>query len=701
VDNLKPLLLQLADLFGINHRYTDMRQRVRYASDESILAALQAMKAPVNKIEDVPQALMDVRKTEWEQIIQPVIVLRQREPLIIEIKAPASLIDYTINVSLSYESGETDSFTQIIDETDIITEVLIDNQKYISARIDLNRTLPFGYHALQLEILGQIYESLIISAPLKAFGKAGTSQKTWGVFLPLYSLHSLNSWGAGDFNDLESLIEWTAVLGGKITGTLPLLPSFYDKQYGPGPYMPASRLFWNEFYLDISRIPELELCPGAAELLNSNSIKKCIEELRSLSHVDYTKQMSIKRRILLELSDCFFNLKDERLSEFYEYSMKHPELENYAAFRAAVETNGLNWHEWPGNNKPGKVNPEMYSSKSKQYYMYTSWLADQQMNQLAQTAQEHDVMLYMDLPIGVHPFSYDIWNYSDYYVENIKTGAPPDTLFTSGQNWNFPPFNPVTLRNNHYEHFINIIRHQLKYAGLLRIDHIMGLHRLFWIPDGMENSEGLYVNYPAEELYAVLCLESFRNETTIIGEDLGLVPAEVRQSMNKHNIYRMFIGQYELISESKIGNIPANSIAGLNTHDMFPFKAFWEELDIAERLNIGLLNETTAQQEQIQRKFLKMEITDILNKNYPGFNPEDGIQEVFNHLMLLLAVSPAHAVLVNLEDACGETKPQNIPGTQDKSNWTKKAKYSLEELSRMPAIIELLKSINKIRKSAG
>jgi 4-alpha-glucanotransferase len=300
--------------------------------------------------------------------------------------------------------------------------------------------------------------------------------------------------------------------------------------------------------------------------------------------------------------------------------------------------------------------------------------------------------LYLDLPVGVHPYSYDIWRYPEIFVRGVNGGAPPDPVFTSGQNWGFPPLHPENIRNTHYEYFIKSIRHQLSCANMLRIDHIMNFHGFFWIPHGMENRNGVYVRYNPEEFYAILTLESWKNRSIIIGEDLGMVPPEVRPEMEEHGIFRMFVGQYQLISENQLGVIPVKSIASLNTHDMFPFASFWQEEDIIHRQKIKLINSERAEKELDQRKQIKKIISEMLIRD-----KNSDIDYIYQAILSFLGRSPAYGVIVNLEDLWLETRPQNIPGTQNQANWTRKARYSFEEFSIDPAVLGTLKMLNQAR----
>jgi len=232
----------------------------------------------------------------------------------------------------------------------------------------------------------------------------------------------------------------------------------------------------------------------------------------------------------------------------------------------------------------------------------------------------------------------------------------------------------------------------------------MGLHRLFWIPQGMKASQGVYIRYPAEEFYAILALESHRNKAVIVGEDLGTVSPEVRPAMSRHGLQRMYVVQYELDSNLKraLRSVPANAVASLNTHDMPPFAAFWQGLDIQSRQELGLLDEAAAQQEMERRQTLKEYLVGLLQSKGQGMTPCVGLQAVLRATLAFLSASRALVVLVNLEDLWQEVQYQNMPGFPKESrNWRRKARYTFDTFCQLPQVVEALNEIDGIRRGGG
>ncbi|MBC7106597.1 MAG: 4-alpha-glucanotransferase, partial [Firmicutes bacterium] len=266
-----------------------------------------------------------------------------------------------------------------------------------------------------------------------------------------------------------------------------------------------------------------------------------------------------------------------------------PGVRDYARFRAAVERRRGGWTSWPAMMRDGRLEEGDYDPQNEQYHLYVQWAASEQFGVLADRARAEGVGLYLDFPLGVHREGYDVWRERGVFVLKANSGAPPDPFFTGGQDWGFPPLHPEAVREQGYRYFRACLRHHLRHAGALRLDHVMGLHRLFWVPRGLPAREGVYVRYPAEEFYALLCLESLRHGSALVGEDLGTVPRYVRSAMGRHGVYRMYILPFELTPHpgKTLRYVPADRLAGLNTHDMPPFAAFWEACDDAVRSSVA------------------------------------------------------------------------------------------------------------------
>ena len=701
-DKANYLIYQLAHLYGVQTAYYDVTHHRQQASVQALLAVLRALGAPVETIRDIPPAWRERRQALWQQPLEPVAVAWDGRLPLMQVQFPYDTAEAPLVGHLSLETGERQSWEWHGADLPVVGTAEVEGIQYVVKQFSLPGELPWGYHHFTLEMPGRSVETLIIAAPLTAYiPPEGVESRMWGVFLPLYALYTQKSWGSGDFSDMEALIKWTSRMGGNVVASLPFLATFLDEPFEPSPYTPASRLLWNEFYLDITRIPELGKCPSAQALLASLSFQKEIQALRDSSLVDYRRQMALKHQVLKELCRCCFADASGRLEALRHFTETHPRVEDYARFRATCEKQGASWRSWPQPLQEGILKEGDYNEEVKRYHLYVQWLAHQQVKALSDTAREKGLRLYFDLPLGVHPDGYDVWRERTAFTLDISAGAPPDAVFTKGQNWEFPPLQPEKIREQGYKYTIACLRHHLQHAGIFRIDHVMGLHRLYWIPKGLEASQGVYVRYHAEELYAILTLESHRNKVIIVGEDLGTVPPEVRPAMARHSIHRMYVVQYELVSVPRraLRRVPRNSLACLETHDMFPFTTFWQGRDIEKRRKLGLLDGISAQLEQKKRLAIREAVTTFLqDKDWIEKTTPD-VWAVIKACLAFLSASQARIVIAHLEDLWLETQPQNVPGTRDEHpNWQRKTRYSFEDFCQIPQITDTLKEIDRLRK---
>jgi len=695
------LLHHLARLYGIQTAYYDVNHQRKQASVDSLVAVLRSLGAHMASLRDAPSAWRQRRQALWQQLLEPVVIAWEGTPPLIQLRLPAGLAQATLSGHLKLETGEEESWQWPGADLPVVEHVEIEGVHYLAKQLHLPARLPWGYHRLTLSLGGKRAQTLIISAPLKAYIPTGKdNQPVWGVFLPLYALHTDNSWGGGNFSDLEALAGWLASMGGEVVATLPLLATFLNGTSEPSPYLPASRLLWNEFFLDIDRIPELKKCASAQALFESSSFQKEIKALRHLPLVDYRRQMALKRRVLEELCRCLFAEPSPRLDDLGHFTGTNPVVEDYAWFRAAGEKQGISWQSWPQPLRDGVLKDTDYSEESRRYHLYVQWLAHQQMEDVSKRIRDKGLKLYLDLPLGAHPDGYDVWREREAFAPGTSAGAPPDAVFTRGQNWGFPPLHPERIREQGYRYVTLCLRHHLKYADILRIDHVMGLHRLFFIPNGMEASEGVYVRYRAEELYALLALEARRHGAIIVGEDLGTVPPYVRPAMVRHGLHRMYVVHYELASDQRrLPPVPSRAVASLNTHDMPPFTALWQGRDIEQRGRLGLLDSVGARAETDKLLSMKEALLIFLRKHGWLHGAEDDTHAVLTACLSFLAASRAQIVLASLEDLWLETQPQNVPTTgKEYPNWQRRARYTFEQFCQLPQVVDTLLVVNELRK---
>jgi 4-alpha-glucanotransferase len=403
--------------------------------------------------------------------------------------------------------------------------------------------------------------------------------------------------------------------------------------------------------------------------------------------------------VLEELARHFFDSpRGARWQAFQQFAT--PEVENYARFRATCEQMQKPWQQWPERMRQGILWPSDFSKRIYQWHLYTQWLAQQQIKGLLDDGRRRHVQMYLDLPLGVHPASYDTLCHQDVFALNAQVGSPPDPTFQQGQDWAFAPLHPQRLRESGYRYLRDYLGFQMRHTGMLRIDHVMGLHRLYWIPAGHEPSEGAYVTYNPDELYAIFCLESHRHKTVLVGEDLGTVPPEVPKRMARHGFSRMYVVQYSLHPKRSraLSSPPANCVASLNTHDMPSFAAFCQSLDIMDRAALGLIPSESVDKERCTREQLLKALRTFLTRRGRLAKDDRELASLLRATLEWLAGTSANIVMINLEDLWLEIFPQNVPATsRERPNWRRKTAYTLEQITKSRAFRELLTPIATIR----
>ncbi len=692
-------LQNLARAHGIETEYRDNTGARQEASAESLLAVLKAFGAPVDTEADVDHARREWRQSYWRQLLEPVTVAWDGACPGIDLRLPSGHCRGALQCRITLESGQERRWGVDLGRLPAAGEVEVEGVRYSALAIPVGEPLPPGYHRLTVEAAGEVAGAMIISAPPRAFSAPpGAPDRSWGAFLPLYALQSGRSWGAGDFTDLESFMGWVAGLGGRTVGTLPLLASFLDCPCDPSPYTPVSRLFWNEMYLDVALAPEMAACPEARGLAAADRVRSEVESLARLRLVDHRRVMALKRPVLEKLAGALTPASGERYRAFRDYLEGHRGVADYARFRATVEARGQTWPSWPEAQRGGALGPGDADPEVEHYHAYVQWLADGQLRGVSERSQRRGVSLYLDLPLGVHRDGYDTWREQGLFVPGVSSGAPPDALFHKGQNWGFPPLHPQRLRVQGYRYPIAYLRHHMKYAGILRVDHVMGLHHLYWVPDGMPATAGVYVRYPAEEMYAILSVESHRHRCIVAGENLGTVPGYVNEAMAHHGVSGLYVVQYEVPPEPGAGlaDPPPASVASLNTHDMPPFAAFWQGMEIGRWQALGLVSGDEARERLEERHAAKRNLVRFLEgAGYLKGDRED-IRGVFRACLSFLNESQAQVLLANMEDLWLETEQQNVPGVVDgHANWQRKARYDFEAFSTMPQVLETLRGLGR------
>jgi 4-alpha-glucanotransferase len=635
-----------------------------------LIGALAAMGLSLESPTEAPAALRGARAARWSRPVDPVTVAPGGR-IEVRVRLPRRFARARIGWRLILEDGEERSRSRP-ERLDVAASGAVDGSGHVEAVLRIPENVPLGYHTLHLEGPTGPAETLVLAPPLRPPRDDG--RRGWGIFLPLYALRSSRSWGVGDLTDLGDMAEWAGALGAETVATLPLLAAFLDEPFEPSPYSPASRLFWNELFLDVRAVPEMARSAEARALASSRSMKATVDQLRQLPLVDYRETMAAKRRVLAAVSRAFFARPEgPRWQAFRAFRASTPGLQDYARFRAACERRRSPWMAWPSRERAGRLPPEGGDPEAFRYHQYVQWLAAEQMDHVAGRARGSGLRLYVDMPLGVNPAGFDVWNERAAFAMGASTGAPPDPFFPNGQDWGFFPLHPERIREQRYRYPIACLRHVLRHAGALRIDHVMGMHRLYWVPAGLDATDGAYVRYAARELYAILDLEALRSGAMIVGEDLGTVQPQVRAAMARHGVLRSFVLPFEVTGgrRPRIRPAPRGSFAALDTHDMPPFAGSPPDVMARIRDALGRL----------------------------GAKSLTTTRDVMDASLDHLAAGQARMVLVNLEDLWLEKAPQNVPGTVDEyPNWRRVARHPLERIRRMRSVVGTLRRVDAIRK---
>lgn len=521
--------------------------------------------------------------------------------------------------------------------------------------VSFDGVLPIGYH--QLKLNGGSLGSHLFSAPRLAH-PAPTG--VLGLISPAYSLRrSTPDRGIGSIGDLRALADVCHESGVEVVGTLPMLAAFPDH---PSPYAPASRRAWNELFVDFDHIPDYSF--GEPERRGDRA------------WVDYEGTGDSIRQRLASYAEHVSRTPRLR-SAVDAFLRREPEMARYARFRAVADDHGRNWRAWHSNPTPDPVRVA--------YHETVQWLMDSQLRRLSSDLEARGQYLYMDLPIGCHPDGFDIWDTPDLFAP-ASLGAPPDTLFVGGQDWGLPASIPKASRLEGHLNYRKAIARQLSVAGLLRIDHVMGIHRTWWVPHGSSAKQGAYVMHPTDEMFAIICIESVRAESGVVGENLGTVPPEIRIGLDEHELLGMAIAQDGVTTPK-----PTDLVA-LSSHDTPAFAAWWKEQDIDDLVDLGVFDDERAEEERT----IRHKAIDDLQWRFGTQGPEP----TRDALMAWMSSTPAAIALLNLDDLLMEERRQNIPGTDwERPNWRLRHARTVDDMASDEGFTGRLRGFRQERPS--
>jgi 4-alpha-glucanotransferase len=548
--------------------------------------------------------------------------------------------------------------------------------------------LPIGSYRLQLSGACLLSDEVpLIVAPPKAFD--GDFDGTWILAVQLYGVRSSRNWGMGDFTDLESLIELAAGLDAGGVGLNPLHALFDDRPADCSPYSPNSRLFLNSLYIDVEKLPEF----SHRDLADSDAVARS----RQSKIVDYIAVAELKWRALrLAFATFTADPKIERQAAFVKFRAERgPLLSRFACFEVLRHKFKVPWWEWPEHwQHPDDTQcAELRAGPDAaeiEFVEFVQWAADQQLQSCRELATRlgMKVGLYLDVAVGVQSDGFDAWNEQVAISRHLAVGAPPDALNTAGQDWGLAGFNAAGLEVQSFEPFRDMLRASMRHAGAIRLDHVLGLKRLYLVPHGFAANNGVYVQMPFEALLAVTAQESAAHRCVVIGEDLGTVPEGFREQLAAWGIWSYLVMMFERDDNGSfrgIDHYAPNALVTFNTHDLSTYAGWRCFSDLALKRSLGI---DPGESDDARCHALAM-LTDVLRHHAID---SDDLYAVVG----FLARTRSRLLAVSLEDLLGVMDQPNIPGTVDEHpNWRQRLPIPLDEMAAAIDVAALKNATSK------
>ncbi len=689
-----------------------------HGSPELVAAILASLNVDARTQDSLAQALEDRAWREWHPPIAPTLVISHGETPEIAVSLAESQAAAEALFDIRLEDGRNQQIRFALGGHGVVEETVLRGQRFVRKRIQLAIELPLGYHELSVQFGGEASPATrLIVCPNRAYQPEWLeSRRAAGFAISLYGVRSNRNWGCGDTTDLKSVVDWVADRAGASFIALNPLHAIPNRQpYNTSPYLPNSIFYRNPIYLDIEGMEDFRTSSRAKVLFESPAVQREIGALREAEFVEYERVYKLKVRFLKLLFRFFldeWNRKTARAGELREYIEQEGELLHRFAVHSALEEaihreypEVWNWRSWPEQYQdPESSAVQEFAHKNRRkvlFHKYVQWQLDGQLRAAQEHARERrlSIGLYHDLALATDRFGADVWAKRDFFVAGCRVGAPPDAFSPKGQDWAFPPPNSERHYQDGYRLFAQSIRKNCRHGGALRIDHVMRFFRLYWIPDGMDASEGTYVRDRYHDLLSILALESVREKFLIVGEDLGTVPDEIRETLHRFGIFGYRVLYFEQDRDGRFRTpqeYPRDALVSATTHDLPTLAGFWIGRDIEARREAGLLPDEDAYRRMIEERAVQRQrMLDLLHglKLLPDWFPRNARDvpdlsgELHNAIVGFLASTNSKLMALNQEDLLKETEQQNLPGsTAEYRNWSRKMKCTVEELWASPAV---------------
>lgn len=688
------------------------------------------MGVPAHEGADLGQLIDEAQARDWQRWLPPVKVLWPDDAPSLSLTVPVSLSESVFTWTLGLENGE--AHRGQLRPRDAAQEARhrLGEEHFLRVGLLLPWLPQPGYHRIDVECDGRSCTMALICVPSSAYQPDAVNGdgRAWGLAVQLYAVASRRNWGMGDFTDLRGLMDFAAGQGGSAVGVNPLHALFPHDPARASPYSPSHRCFFNALYLDVEAMEDFAECEPVREAVADPAFQARLRALRAAELVDYPSVAAVKRPLLERLYASFRQrhlargtARARAFRGFLEGGGEH--LHRFALFEAlqehfhAEDPNVWGWPVWPeGYRDPASKDVAKFAEaqvERVEFHAWLQWQVDLQLSAVGRRSWDLGlgIGLYQDLAVGSDRGGAECWSDRSMYAWNASFGAPPDELNLKGQDWGLPPLIPERLTEVAYEPYIAMLRANMRHSGALRMDHVMGLMRLFWVPPGGSAADGAYVSYPFRDLLGILVLESRRSHCLVVGEDLGTVPDEVRSALSRVGVLscRPFYFERDASGAFRLPEAyPRQAIVSVETHDMPTLCGYWSGYDIDQRVALSLYPSEEVRQQQVvdrsetrARLLMALESQGLLPEGgsvHPNANP-DMTPELARAVHEYLARTPCQLMLIQPEDLLGQIEQINLPGTTEEQfpNWRRKLPGELEEWAVHARALAILEGVRKVR----
>ncbi|MFN8388980.1 MAG: 4-alpha-glucanotransferase [Bdellovibrionota bacterium] len=703
-------LHELSLRYGIEPFYWDVHGVRHEATDEAKRLLLETMGVETGDDGAIDRAILQHERQKWSELLPPAFSRFEGQPLTIPIRVTAELKSTRLSWRFEGEQGSSASGELDLNAVDISDRASVDGVEYVLLEPQIDIPTEPGYHRIVVALGNLNAETRLILSPARCYLPEGLrgEQREWGIALQLYSLRSERNWGIGDLGDLMRSAREIATNHAHVVGLNPLHALFERDTDNVSPYSPNSRLARNVSIIDIEAVPEFHHSAEIRQFVSHARFQERLRAARATALVEYGEMWSLKFEVFERLYAALEEGDPNRRDSFERFvSEASNGLRAYATYNAlremfaAKDPQLWGWPVWPAEyqnwQSPAVKQFAEDEAHRVRFYLYLQFLAEEQLGAVERTLKDAgvDIGLYLDLALGSNSGGAETWMNRELYAFEASAGAPPDELGPNGQDWGLPPIVPYRLRQQQYEAFIAVVRFNMRHAGALRIDHVMSLFRLFWIARGSRAADGAYVRYPFEDLLAIVTLESNRQKTLVIGEDLGTVPDEVRAGMQRTGIlsYKVLYFAKSATGIIPSAEFPRHALVVTGTHDLPTLTSYWSAEDVELRKSLSLFSAP-----ELYDLMLSMRLQDRTNllarlkeeHLYQADDPTTVLQADADLKLSLafhayLARTPSMLQMLQLEDVLGLTDQVNVPGTvNEHPNWRRKLPQTLTQILVSP-----------------